>query len=279
MLNRKALIYLLLSLLSLQPLMLHAQQGDDAAPAASDEQILLELKGRIQEYIDEVGRLSTAVYMASGDSIGELERAYKTLNAKWNTYYQAQQVDIATDDSLLSMVAEYQVAEQGVAEAIAKLKAHSNGLADFKAAEQFIMKQRPVYKKTYNEAKSLAMLPTTAPQLAKLKGKEQLLFAEIQKRYEQAKAIAADDPDLQQRMEKMEDRFVEIKEVSAQIQAAAYQPFFQRIKDYLMGFAAVAIILMFFHLAISKLQAVKKAREAAKKMQELYPQNNEYPTI
>lgn len=71
--------------------------------------------------------------------------------------------------------------------------------------------------------------------------------------------------------------------VSAKIQEMVYKPLIQRVKDYLLGFAAVSIVLLFFNFMISKFQAWKKMRESMKQMKEnmnkLNGGGNYYPTI
>ena len=70
--------------------------------------------------------------------------------------------------------------------------------------------------------------------------------------------------------------------ISKKIQETAYKPFIQRIKDYLIGFACVAILLLFVNMITTKLKALKVAREQAKKYKEMMQQNGNpggYPTI
>ena len=80
-------------------------------------------------------------------------------------------------------------------------------------------------------------------------------------------------------MKGMEKKFVELQSVSAKIQEMEYKPFIQRIKDYLLGLAAVAILMMFVNLLSQKLKQLKAAREQAKKMKESMMGQKEYPTI
>ena len=71
-----------------------------------------------------------------------------------------------------------------------------------------------------------------------------------------------------------------LKEKSEAIQAAAYQSPIERVKDYVMTFAGVAIILMFLSMVQTKIKALKAARENAKQYQEMLQKNNpEIPTI
>jgi hypothetical protein len=59
----------------------------------------------------------------------------------------------------------------------------------------------------------------------------------------------------------------------------AYKPFIQRVKDYLMGFAAVAILLMFINLAAARIKSFKQARAQAKKLRDSLNGQRDYPTI
>jgi hypothetical protein len=63
-------------------------------------------------------------------------------------------------------------------------------------------------------------------------------------------------------MQKLEERYIELKALSDSIQAAEYKPFIERIKDYLLSFAAVAIILMFVNMVQAKIQAYKQLKKS-----------------
>ena len=87
-------------------------------------------------------------------------------------------------------------------------------------------------------------------------------------------------PGLHQRMAEIEQRYIALKANSEKIQSAEYKPLIQRAKDYLLGLAAVAILLMFINMLSSKVQSFMKARESMKKMKEMMNDgNNFYPTI
>ena len=60
-----------------------------------------------------------------------------------------------------------------------------------------------------------------------------------------------------------------------------YKPLIARIKDYLLGLAAVAVLLLFVSMVKTKIKAAKDARENMKKYQETLKLNgqDEYPTI
>ena len=81
-------------------------------------------------------------------------------------------------------------------------------------------------------------------------------------------------------MNQITNNYIELKNLSEQIQAAEYKPLFERIKDYLFGLAAVAIVLMFINMIQAKIKAYKQVKETAKKMEKYRQQtDNEYPSI
>ena len=80
-------------------------------------------------------------------------------------------------------------------------------------------------------------------------------------------------------MEAIDNKYFQLQSVSAKIQTIEYKPFIQRIKDYLIGLAAVAILLMFFNLLNAKIKTLKAARDQAKKMKDMMDGQHNYPTI
>ena len=281
----KLKIALLLILLGLPCHIVEAQEsaaGNAAgAPAIAepDERMMAAIEGRLQAFIDDISTLVVLVSTSPEDSLSRMERAYNYTNARWQTFYQAQQMDIATDEELMNMVAKYQITCQTVEEELEKLKARAEALKAYKTCYSLINKEAPQYKKLYKEAMALSMVQKLAPKLEQLKAKEQLKFATIQSSFEKAKAGMADNADYKQRMDKLEEQYVKLQNISAKIQAAEYKPLLVRIKDELMGLACVAIIIMFFNMVVNKLQALKKARDAAKQYGDMFQNNQQYPTI
>ncbi len=275
---------LLLFLLS--SMLLPAQEADNAPAALPDpleemneEQLNEEIEAKLQQYLADISELLADVSECPPDSLLSKEQAYQKTVARWNTYYQAHQANIAKDDNLIELVAQYQALSVSTKEAIDKLGAQADSENNFFKAQDFIMQQVNVYEKMYKEARALSLSAKLAPKLDKLKTKEQVLFAEIDANYQQARQAADLSPALSKQMKALEEKYLEIKSHSDKIKAAVYKPFIQRIKDKLLITAAVAIILMFVSMIVSKLQAIKKAREMAKKYQSQFQNNNDYPTI
>lgn len=213
------------------------------------------------------------------DRMKRLKTALQSFNSRWNTYTQAQQVYIADNDSLLSWVDEIQMIQQALSDSLDSKKLQYDQLVGFNKAEDFLSSQDSIYKAMYEEAVSLSLVSKLAPRLEALKAKEQLKFADIQSNYDKAREAVAVFPGLSKRMEKIDTRYIQLKSISGKIQEMAYKPFIERIKDYLMGFAAVAILLMFGNLAMSRLKSIKQARDQAKKLRDTLQGKQDYPTI
>ena len=211
--------------------------------------------------------------------LNALTRAMNSFNARWDAYSQAQQVYIADNDSLLNKLAEIQQMRQMVADTLASRQQQYDQLTAFSKAEEVIWGQDDNYRRLYQQARQFSMSPKLASRLEKVKAEEQALFAQIQTSYSQAKEAAEAFPGLGLRMKGLDNKFFELQTVSTKIQEMAYKPLIQRIKDYLIGLAAVAILLMFVNLMNAKLKTLKQAREQAKKMREMMNGQHNYPTI
>lgn len=213
------------------------------------------------------------------ERIKSLSSALNSFSTRWDTYSAAQQVYIADNDSLLNRVAVIQQMRQIVTDTLALRQQQRDQLVAFSTAEKFIWGQDKNYRQLYKKAVQYSVSSKLAPQLEKVKAEEQALTADVNQYYSQAKEAATTFPGLQLRMEAMENKVFELQTVSAKIQEMAYKPFIQRIKDYLMGLACVAILLMGLNLLKSKLAQVKQLRAQAKKMKEMMNGQHNYPTI
>lgn len=219
-----------------------------------------------------------------------LERSYRSLDAFFKTantdkvknlrIINVYKDDIADNDSLLQIVADYQLIKQNIQDSISAKRHYIQSLEDFTVAETFLSAQDSVYEKFHTDALEYSLIKQLAPQLEQLKGKEQILFAEIQEHYEKAKAAAEEFNELQPRINKIEQRYIDLKNTSDKIQALEYKPWFQRIKDYLFGLAAVSMILLFVNALQSKIQMLKQTRENAKKLKQMQnKEEDDYPSI
>ena len=275
--NRRWVFGLCLWMILIGPVVVGQPDQDSFA----DDMQLLEIESRMLDFYDQLNELSAQVPRAKTETeLTEVDRQVTAVDTKWNAYYQSNQTEIAADDSLLQIVAEYQLVRQGLLDSIAG-KRHLNEVQKgFSEAESFIFSQDSTYTRLYETALEYSLVKSLAAQLEKVQGREQLLFAEIQSRYENAKNWTQEVPELQTRFPKIEEKYLELKNTSEKIQDMKFKPWIQRIKDYLYSIAAVAMILMFVNVLQAKLKTLKQARENAKKMRQMMnKEEDEYPTI
>ena len=273
-------------------------QADASGAEGSPEAVHQELGARMMQYRDEFNELS----LVSGiqvtftgsqplskqhmnvlrDKITLLDERYHSLQLRWTTFTQAMQVDIADDEELMDMMTDVEELKKSVADTIASKKEKCNALQDYIDAEYLLAGQDTVYKNLYVKAFKLSLIKKMAPQLEKLKAREQTQFAQLQESYQKAQQACEVLPLLKKKISALDEDFSNIQMISKKIQKTAYKPFIQRIKDYLIGFACVAILLLFVNMITTKLKALKVAREQAKKYKEMMQQNGNpggYPTI
>jgi hypothetical protein len=286
-------LLILMIFLTLMPLTAQAQEEGtmkeelDSTVIEIEERILLfqeELNQiyaltRFQINIDMEMPLTEPLLNAVSGRLTSLTNALNSFKVRWSTYSQAQQVYLADNDTLLNQTAMIEQAQQMVTDTLALRQQQFDQLNAFTKAEKFIWGQDKNYRQLYKKAVQYSATPMLAAQLEKVKAEEQALTADVNKYYSQAKEAATTFPGLQLRMQAMENKVFELQTVSAKIQEMAYKPFIQRIKDYLMGLACVAILLMGLNLLKSKLALVKQARDQAKKLKGLTGGQHNYPTI
>ena len=273
-------------------------EENPAELSAAEQALILEIKSRLSQFSDDFQQLQMAENMSldpdskldvNKNFVSVLEGRIKTYNQRynsldvmWTTYTQAQQMDIANDEDLMTMVANIEAKKQSVKDTLDAKTEMVKAISDFVEADQFIMSQVNVYKKLYKRAFKLSLLKKLAPQLEKAKAREQLVFEKLQASYNSAKAATELVPSLQPRMNVLDEQFVVMKSVSEKVQALEYKPLFQRVKDYIMGLAAVAIILLFVSMMITKYKAYKDKVANLKKVNEIMNKqgkDTQYPMI
>ena len=291
-------IGLIVCLMLLPGLMKAQETASPEAVSPEVAQLKLEIETRLSQFSDELNQLfavcqmplsfdgnveaSQSLISAMEQRMNYLNQSYNTLDVKWNTYYQAQLMDIANDEDLMEKVASFEGQKQVVKDSLDAKTQVVEAVMKFVEADKYIISQVSVYKSLYKKAYQLSLLQKLAPQLEKVKAKEQIVFGELQKNYEQAKASTELVPTLSKRMDVLDGQFVIMKSVSEKVQALEYKPFVQRVKDYVLGFAAVAIILLFLNGILTKFNAYRDKVANLKKYKEMMNnqgQGTNYPTI
>ena len=248
---------------------------DVPAEIKADPFEALEVRGRMSLFIEEIETLLANVSSAKQKQLKKAEKSLIGIENKWNVYSAAHGEVIASEESLMEVVVNFEEKKQLLTDSISSQLHKLDSYDKFTQTEEFIEEQLTPYSALYNEAVEYSLLQQTAPLLEKLKTKEGLTFSDITSRYEEAKTITEEYPALKKRMEELENDYIEIKTISEKIQAAEYKPFLTRIKDYLYSLAAVAMLLMFANMVQAKIQAFKQMRKSAKEYQELLKKNEE----
>lgn len=291
-------IGLIVCLMLLPGLMKAQETASPEAVSPEVAQLKLEIETRLSQFSDELNQLfavcqmplsfdgnveaSQSLISAMEQRMNYLNQSYNTLDVKWNTYYQAQLMDIANDEDLMEKVASFEGQKQVVKDSLDAKTQAVEAVMKFVEADKYIISQVSIYKSLYKKAYQLSLLQKLAPQLEKVKAKEQIVFGELQKNYEQAKASTELVPTLSKRMDVLDGQFVIMKSVSEKVQALEYKQFVQRVKDYVLGFAAVAIILLFLNGILTKFNAYRDKVANLKKYKEMMNnqgQGTNYPTI
>ncbi len=295
---RNTLRYIQLILWALVLTVAVRAQDTPAMSSLDSLAIKSEIKARLTLFMDDLNQLymveqmkislndnvaiSPTLVVTLQDRMNYLNQSYNSLDVKWNTYYQASQLDIAADEELMEEVAKLEQLKQSVKDTLDLRTQQVDAIAKFASADKFIISHVDVYKKLYTKAYKLSLLKKFGPMLEKVKAKEQVVFGELQTNFEQAKAASELVPTLNRRMETLDEQYVIMKSVSEKVQALEYKPWMQRIKDYVMGLAAVAIILMFVNGIWSKFKAYKDKAANLKKYNDMLKNNGKdttYPTI
>lgn len=241
---------------------------------------VVQVEQRILLFMDELDALSQSIPYSTKDQLKQSEKALAANSAKWNIYTQSVNEVIASDEELMNLSASYQEQSQAVLESVQTKMHELESFETFAASERTVGEYADDYDMMLEDAMKLSLLKQEAPLLDKLKVKEQLVFAEVTAAYEAAKAVAGDFPVMMDRMAALEESYILIKDKSEKIQAEEFKPFIERIKDYLLSLAAVAMLLMFVNMVQSKVQAYKQMKKSAEEYKKMMQgDQQDFPTI
>ena len=254
--------------------------GQNAAPVdtVKKQQEILTL---LDSLFNNVSELVSSVPYMSERRMESAEQNISFYQQKWDMTVEMNKPFITEDQTeILNLLTEFPALTQQFKDAIEKQKQ----TASAKDAVNNIFKkldgEEAAYRSLYKKAQILSLHKKGTPQLEQLKASEKLHFEELTQYYNTAKQGAEQFPALKEKFAKAENTYIKVSAISKQIQELAYQPFIDRAKNYLIGLGAVAMILMFFNMMITKFKAAKDAKNAMKKYQDMVKQNNnDIPTI
>ena len=294
--RRRLVTYLLVLGLSLLQggVCARAQAGNQPA---LDEATWLAVQGRLNQFLDGMGRIydsckarlpvSNDVQLTDGylrmidNRLRSLELNLRSLNVRWDNYYPTVQWEISQDEDLMDSVEHFEMMRQEAADSLEVRKQMLQALRAFSEAKTYMESLDSTYNNLGKKAFEMSLTPRTAPLLEKQKMKEQLIFATVEEKFEKAREAEQLHVVSARHMDELEDAYAILKNKSETIQAMTYKPLIQRIKDYLLGLAAVAVLLMFVNMVHAKIKAAREMRQNMKKYKDALKQNgkDDYPTI
>ena len=295
--RRKIVSYILLTAgLLLLPRGLSAQD-QPAQPTVLDEETREEVLARLGQLMDGIAPVAysckaplplagdipvTDGYIRMQDyRLRTLERNLKSLDVRWNSYYAVTQWEISQDEGLMGVVDRFLQLKQEASDSLAVRCLMLQSLQDYIDAKAYMAGLDSTYNRMGKKAFELSLTARGAPLLEKSKKKEALLFATVQEKFYKAREAGRYHLLSNAAMEELEDLYVSLKSKSDTIQAMKYQPLISRIKDYLIGGAALAVLLMFLNMVRSKIKTARQLKENMKKYKDTLKRNgqDEYPTI
>lgn len=273
-------LYILLTLVC----MTFSGHAQDAAAPAEPQQVelteeqVLAIADELNNFMGEVSAITNNIATTKAPGMKTLEHRLIAVNVRWQSYTTLRQQDIASTPALMDMLSQYQMMYMTASDSIAAQSKRVEAQGVVNSAILSIRQYGRKYDKMVADATKLSLIKQTAPQLEALKAEEQVLFQTITESYQKAQAAIALDPKLEARKRELDKVYISIKAKSEKVQAAVYKSLVERMKDYVLTFAGVAIMIMFVSMLYSKISALKQAADAAKKLQKM-KNPNQYPTI
>lgn len=271
----QTLIRTLLTLCLTFALAVHAAPGDEVG----QEDYTSTVSVQLDNFIRELTTYRELIPTRQATQLRLLSSRLKMFETRFTTFTSNYQTSIDDDPEAST---RREAVETLLHELLASIDERLANLQKMEAlykAEEYIPRQLVLYKTMHRKAMKLMMVQAMAPRLEKLKAEEAVLKADIDAIFGEARAAVQVNPDCKQRMVPLEETYYLICTYSTEIQEAAYKPLIARIKDYLLGMAAVTIILTFFTLLITRLKAAKAAKKAALDAQNAIRQQQQYPQI
>lgn len=262
---------------------INGQAQEAAAPAEAQERVLTEeqvlaIADELNNFMGEVSSITNSISTTKAPGMKMLEHRLIAVNVRWQSYTTLRQQDIASTPALMDMLSQYQMMYMTATDSIAAQTKRVEAQGVVNSAILSIRQMNQKYEKMLSKATTLSLAPQTATQLEALKAEEQVIFQKLTEDYQKAQAAIELDPKLESRKRELDKVYIGIKAKSEKIQAAVYKSLLERLKDYVLTFAGVAILIMFASMIYSKMSALKQAADAAKKLRKI---NNpsDYPTI
>lgn len=230
-------------------------------------------------YIVEVLDVEAYIATASPEDIQMLKMRMESVDVRWQAYTQVEMMEITASPVLVDLLSQYKMAFVATSDSLANQQRRMDALRTFNQSAAYIMQSRTKYNDLSNKALEYSLVKQTEAQLANVKAQEAILMTQVNKHLQEAVEAASFSEEAKLKLPELQQQYVEIKVLSEKIQQAVYKPWLERVKDYVLTFAGIAIILIFINFIITKIKALKQARDLARKYKDMLSDNDDYPTI
>lgn len=230
-------------------------------------------------YIVEVLDVEAYIATASPEDIQMLKMRMESVDVRWQAYTQVEMMEITASPVLVDLLSQYKMAFVATSDSLANQQRRMDALQTFNQSAAYIMQSRTKYNDLSNKALEYSLVKQTEAQLANVKAQEAILMTQVDKHLQEAVEAASFSEEAKLKLPELQQQYVEIKVLSEKIQQAVYKPWLERVKDYVLTFAGIAIILIFINFIITKIKALKQARDLARKYKDMLSDNDDYPTI
>lgn len=230
-------------------------------------------------YIVEVLDVEAYIATASPEDIQMLKMRMESVDVRWQAYTQVEMMEITASPVLVDLLSQYKMAFVATSDSLANQQRRMDALRTFNQSAAYIMQSRTKYNDLSNKALEYSLVKQTEAQLANVKAQEAILMTQVDKHLQEAVEAASFSEEAKLKLPELQQQYVEIKVLSEKIQQAVYKPWLERVKDYVLTFAGIAIILIFINFIITKIKALKQARDLARKYKDMLSDNDDYPTI
>lgn len=208
----------------------------------------------------------------------ELDKINKDIyshDTRFDTFFSTHSYEFSEDSSVMDSLTEYKQMRNELDEKLTLVSSYIDAREAVDEAKKTLEQADSIYAVYVKQAKRYSLVKHTAKLLKKVKSREKITYAKISAKYETAVATAEASPALEEDMSLLEDKMADISTKSELVQQLEYTPLIQKVKDWLVSLAAVAILLMFVSMVQSRISAYKKMKENLKKMQNAMNENDQ----
>lgn len=259
-----------------------SQETPDNAIATEmqlSQERILQISTDMADYISKVVEVEDCIANASAEDVKDLQNRLTSIDVQWNAYTQIAQVEITASPVLMELLSNYKLVYTASSDSLKAQQTRLNAEATYTQVLAYLSDIKKDYESMLTEAERFALVPQTAAQLADVKAKEALIYAQVSERYQKALTASQVSETVKEQFPALEQEYIEITKLSEKIKSTVYKSWIERIKDYVLTLAGVAIILVFLNLVATKIKMAKQARDMAKKYGNILNRDEEYPTI